>query len=209
MNKINWESCKASCRSFWQSWRPKLVDFLKGLIRTIGSFLWSAVIAYCLASTITNACGPFNAGIFFGSWILAWAILRVIRYVTVRNMHLFTGTINPNSWQSAFTFILDGIISCFTLGKRLSEGGDVSSPIMLILLGILWMVLFLTEMICAVKRNHEKAMAAISALEELSTRMTDKDTKCVCVKARRDDGPEKTLYWVQADHDPTEDEPVG
>ena len=208
MNKFNWESCKASCQSFWQSWRPKLMDFLEGLIRTIGSFLWSAMIAFCLASTIKDACTSSSYSIFFGSWILAWVILRVIRYFTVRNMDLFAGAVNPNSWQSAFTFILDGIISCFTLGKRLSEGGDISQPIVRIVLGVLWIWLFLTEMVIAVKRNHEKAIMAISTLEEMSTRMTDEDTKCICVKARCDDGPEKTLYWVQADHDPTEDGPI-
>lgn len=202
MNKINWESCKAFCRSWW----PSIKDFLRDLIHTIGSFLCSSVLAFCLASTITVAYGPFNAYLFFGSWVVAWIILRIIRALTVHNMDFFAGAVNVTNLQSAFTFILDGIISCFTLGRRLSEDGNISSPLTLIVLGVLWMILFLSDMICAIKRNREKALLAISTLEELSTRLTDEDTKCVSIVARRNDEPERVFYWVPVDHDPTEDE---
>ena len=203
MNETNW---KSQIEDFCRNCGSYLKDFLKDLAGTLVSWLWSVMLAFCLASTIVTACESQNAGLLCGLWLLAWIILRVIRYLTVRNMELFAGVINPTSFQSAFTFITDGIISCFTLGKRLSEGGDIFSLIILIVLSVLWLVLFLTWVFVAIVRNHEDAMTAIATLERISMALTDEDTKSFSVAAQCNDGPQKILHWVQAEDEPADEE---
>lgn len=200
MNKTNW---KAWLEDFGRKCGSYLKDFLKDLGSTVASWLWSAMLAFCIASTITTACESQNAGLLLGLWFLAWIILRLIRYWTVREMDLFAGAVSTTSFQSAFTFILDGIISCFTLGKRMSEGGDISNPIMLIVLGVLWIVMLLVEMAIALVRNHEKAMTAISALEQLSAGLTDEDATRLEIVAQCNDGAKKVFSWVPAENVPT------
>lgn len=195
MNKTNW---KAQLGNFAKNCGSYLKDFPKDLGRIVGSWLWSAMLALCIASTIMTARESQNVGILCGLWLLAWVLLRVIRFLTVHNMELFAGMVSPTSFQSAFVFITDGIISCFTLGKRLSEGGDISNPVMLIIVGALWMVIFLVELFAAIVRNHEKAIMAISALEEICTHFTDDGVREIDITAQRNDNDKKRFRWVLA-----------
>lgn len=195
MNKTNW---KAQLGNFAKNCGSYLKDFLKDLGRIVGSWLWSVILAFCFASTITNIRESPEVWVMLVAWPLAWVLLRVIRFLTVHNMELFAGMVSPTSFQSAFVFITDGIISCFTLGKRLSEGGDISNPVMLIIVGALWMVIFLVELFAAIVRNHEKAIMAISALEEICTHFTDDDVREIDITAQRNDNDKKRFRWVLA-----------
>lgn len=154
MNKTDWKSWKSQIEDFFKN---DFNDFLARLGQTTASFLWSALLAFCLATTITEIWWPFKPVLFIASWILAWAILRLIWYFTVRNIELFAGVINATSLQSAFTFILNGILACFLLGRGLAEGSDLFSPIVRIVIGVTWLVLFPVEMFGAIAKKSRSS----------------------------------------------------
>jgi len=206
MNKINWKSWKATCQSYWRSWWPKIKDLLKCLPCKVGSYLWSAFLAFCFASTTACVCEPIRGDVFLIAWVLAWVVLRVIHYFEIRSKKYFAKVTAVSYFQSPFVFITSGIIACYLLGRDIASDGDsIWTDVGLIVMGALWMLCFLVDIFHVIRRNYQQAQLAIATLEEITNGLTDENTHHLQITGQQSDGLEKVAFWERVDNAPEDD----
>lgn len=183
--------------------KEEILGFLAETGRVLASHAWSLLLGFCLATTVTNAISDnWKIGIFLATWLVSWIVLRVIRYFTMRKIEIFAGMIDVATFQSALVLVGNGIISCFTLARRMSEGGSLLNPIILMVVGAMQLVLFMAQMIMAIALNHQQAELATLKLLSLSNGLTTDEATSVEITVTDENGVEKKVYWVKTDTKP-------
>ena len=183
----------------------KIANFTDELCGIILSFLWTAMLAFCLAITIADTFGyPVYGRYGVLTWAIIWVVLRWIKHSTARHLALFAGMITANSAQTAFTFIVNGFFSCFLLGRGLSSGESIMHPSLMVSFGISWVIILFIVLVLAALKNHSNAQRAITTLANVSANLTDERSKCLSITRRCDDGSEKVFYWIQTNQPPAD-----